>query len=139
MVGARAAAIATAVASAAMAVEHAYADSPFHFPTFSSSSSPATASPSAGPSSSQVPQPASSGKPSPPAEEETRVRNDNPRTTAAGFDPEALERGAKALREINNSSQAKKVGFGWLKFGFLGVYLLCLDGKVEVSIVVLGF
>ncbi|CAL9091288.1 unnamed protein product [Musa textilis] len=36
-------------------------------------------------------------------------RNDNPRTTAAGFDPEALERGARALREINSSSQAKKV------------------------------
>ena len=26
------------------------------------------------------------------------------------FDPEALERGAKALREINNSPYAKKVG-----------------------------
>ena len=37
------------------------------------------------------------------------VRNDNPRTTAAGFDPEALERGAKALREINASQYAKKV------------------------------
>eukprot|EP00897_Mesotaenium_endlicherianum_P006693 jgi/Mesen1/6051/ME000308S05241 len=36
-------------------------------------------------------------------------RNDNPRTTAAGFDPEALERGAKALREINSSPYAKKV------------------------------
>lgn len=36
-------------------------------------------------------------------------RNDNPRTTSAGFDPEALERGAKALREIASSSQAKKV------------------------------
>ncbi|CAK9146586.1 unnamed protein product [Ilex paraguariensis] len=41
--------------------------------------------------------------------ESPRVRNDNPRTTAAGFDPEALERGAKALREIISSAQAKKV------------------------------
>ncbi|KAF5450701.1 hypothetical protein F2P56_031030 [Juglans regia] len=39
----------------------------------------------------------------------SRVRNDNPRTTSAGFDPEALERGAKALREITNSAHAKKV------------------------------
>ncbi|GJP45001.1 hypothetical protein CLOM_g4387 [Closterium sp. NIES-68] len=40
-----------------------------------------------------------------------RQRNDNPnpRTTAAGFDPEALERGAKALREINKSASAKQV------------------------------
>ncbi|KAJ6313872.1 hypothetical protein OIU78_017509 [Salix suchowensis] len=36
-------------------------------------------------------------------------RNDNPRTTSAGFDPEALERGAKALKEITSSSHAKKV------------------------------
>jgi ATPase family AAA domain-containing protein 3A/B len=30
-------------------------------------------------------------------------------SSAAGFDPEALERGAKALREINNSPNAKQV------------------------------
>ncbi|CAI0450362.1 unnamed protein product [Linum tenue] len=36
-------------------------------------------------------------------------RNDNPRTSSAGFDPEALERGAKAIREITSSSHAKKV------------------------------
>ncbi|KAJ6967280.1 hypothetical protein NC652_004744 [Populus alba x Populus x berolinensis] len=35
--------------------------------------------------------------------------NDNPRTTSSGFDPEALERGAKALKEIASSSHAKKV------------------------------
>ena len=29
--------------------------------------------------------------------------------SGVGFDPEALERGAKALREINNSPHAKKV------------------------------
>ena len=43
------------------------------------------------------------------SEDEHRPRNDLPRTTAAGFDPEALERGARALREINSSNQPKKV------------------------------
>ncbi|CAN7052165.1 unnamed protein product, partial [Brassica oleracea var. botrytis] len=38
-----------------------------------------------------------------------RARNDNPRTSSGGFDPEALERGAKALKEINSSSYAKQV------------------------------
>jgi ATPase family AAA domain-containing protein 3A/B len=36
-------------------------------------------------------------------------RNDHPRTTSAGFDPVALERGAKVLRDITSSSHAKKV------------------------------
>jgi hypothetical protein len=54
---------------------------------------------------------APSPSPSPALPEEPRaVRNDLPRTSAAGFDPEALERGAKALREINSSGNAKKVG-----------------------------
>ncbi|KAG8380829.1 hypothetical protein BUALT_Bualt06G0057100 [Buddleja alternifolia] len=44
----------------------------------------------------------------PPAIEPPRVRNNNPRTTSAGFDPEALERGVKALKEISSSSHAKK-------------------------------
>ncbi|XP_027354615.1 ATPase family AAA domain-containing protein 3 isoform X2 [Abrus precatorius] len=38
-----------------------------------------------------------------------KVRNDHPRTTSAGFDPEALERGVKALKEIASSSHGKKV------------------------------
>ncbi|CAF2103556.1 unnamed protein product [Brassica rapa] len=38
-----------------------------------------------------------------------RSRNDNPRTSSGGFDPEALERGANALKEINSSSYAKQV------------------------------
>lgn len=33
---------------------------------------------------------------------------------ALGFDPEALERGAKALREINASPWAKKVDPRWI-------------------------
>ncbi|XP_047177000.1 ATPase family AAA domain-containing protein 3-B-like [Vigna umbellata] len=38
-----------------------------------------------------------------------KVRNDHPRTTSAGFDPEALERGVKALKEISASPHGKKV------------------------------
>ncbi|XP_061357348.1 uncharacterized protein LOC133301691 [Gastrolobium bilobum] len=37
------------------------------------------------------------------------TRNDHPRTSSAGFDPEALERGVKALKEIAASPHAKKV------------------------------
>jgi hypothetical protein len=40
---------------------------------------------------------------------EEKLSNPYPRTTAAGFDPEALERGAKVLREINQSKYAKQV------------------------------
>ncbi|RDX98187.1 ATPase family AAA domain-containing protein 3, partial [Mucuna pruriens] len=45
-------------------------------------------------------------EPSPAA---PKVRNDHPRTTSAGFDPEALERGVKALKEISASPHGKKV------------------------------
>lgn len=93
----------SALASAALGVDHAYADAPFNFSPFSSSPSPQGSSESPPPTSSQAPA-AVAANAEPP-----RVRNDNPRTTSAGFDPEALERGAKALREINSSSQAKKV------------------------------
>eukprot|EP00249_Psilotum_nudum_P014186 c24707_g1_i1 orf=305-2221(-) len=58
--------------------------------------------------SSEQTVPAASSSPPLPIEE-ARPRNENPRTSAAGFDPEALERGAKALREINNSTHAKRV------------------------------
>ncbi|KAK4384746.1 ATPase family AAA domain-containing protein 3-B [Sesamum angolense] len=94
--------ILAAVAYAAFGVDHAYAEAPFNFAPFSNSSSPP----------SKIPQPVpDAAKPpaQPPEPELTRVRNDNPRTTSAGFDPEALERGAKALREISSSSHAKKV------------------------------
>jgi len=36
-------------------------------------------------------------------------KEDASKTVTSSFDPEALERGAKALREINNSIHAKKV------------------------------
>ncbi|KAI3457870.1 hypothetical protein Pfo_014533 [Paulownia fortunei] len=91
--------ILAAVAYATFGVDHAYADGPFNFSPFSNSSSADSKPPQA------APEPAK-----PPAQPEERgVRNDNPRTTSAGFDPEALERGAKALREISSSSHAKKV------------------------------
>ncbi|KAL6008224.1 hypothetical protein ACLOJK_033730 [Asimina triloba] len=101
MAASRAIGIASAMAaSAALSVDHAFADGPFHFPLFSSSPAP----------SHQVSSSESSpAEPAAEAKEGPRPRNNNPRTTAAGFDPEALERGAKAVREINSSSQAKKV------------------------------
>ena len=108
----------SALASAALSVDHAYADGPFNFPPFSSSS-PAPSPPKAAP---EAPPPSD-------AETSKRVRNDNPRTTSAGFDPEALERGAKALREITSSSHAKKV------LGFWGVWLL---GKLRKGKQTLG-
>lgn len=95
----------SALASATLSVEHAYADGPFNFNPFSSSSSRSAESPQAPPQSP----PLSTDKPEANAEQPPRVRNNNPRTTSAGFDPEALERGAKTLRGINNSSHAKKV------------------------------
>lgn len=39
-------------------------------------------------------------------------RDDKSKTLTSSFDPEALERGAKALREINSSVHAKKVRAG---------------------------
>ncbi|OAY48613.1 ATPase family AAA domain-containing protein 3-B [Manihot esculenta] len=89
----------------------AFADGPFNFSTlFPSTSGASSQSPPLSSSSGQS-QPSNSAQ-SEVANAEASVpkapRNDNPRTTSAGFDPEALERGAKALREIASSSQAKK-------------------------------
>ncbi|KAH6830436.1 P-loop containing nucleoside triphosphate hydrolases superfamily protein [Perilla frutescens var. hirtella] len=89
--------ILAAIAYATFGIDEAHADGRFSFSPFSNSS-PA----------------ADEGAPEldkPPEDKPQRVRNDNPhpRTTSAGFDPEALERGAKALREITTSSNAKKV------------------------------
>ena len=83
-----AAAAAAAVAASQPALSNrAHAESPFRFSPFSSSSSP------------QQSQTDSDGKSSPAADE--------PR--GGGFDAESLERGAKALREINSSTHAKQV------------------------------
>lgn len=95
-----AAGLVSAFAAATMGVEHAYADGPFNFAPFSASpTSPAATSPAAAPPKA----------PPPETEQPQKPRNDYPRTTSAGFDPEALERGVKALREISSSGQAKKV------------------------------
>ncbi|KAJ9164428.1 hypothetical protein P3X46_024005 [Hevea brasiliensis] len=94
----------------------AFADTPFNFSTLFPSSSSSTTSNA----SSQSPSFSTSGQSPPSNSAQSAVanavdsvpkatRNDNPRTTSAGFDPEALERGAKALREIASSSHAKKV------------------------------
>lgn len=93
----------------------AYADGTFKLPTFSSPSPPSAQSQSSNPPAS-----ADTTEASPP-----KVRNDNPRTTSAGFDPEALERGAKALREITSSTNAKKVSFAlFFATGFSFPYVL---------------
>ena len=116
MSAARAAAVAAAalISSSALCRENVYADGTFRFPYFGSSAP----SPSPSPPGDQVSEKESSPEEKP--EEKPKPRNDNPRTTAAGFDPEALERGAKALREINSSSQSKKV------------YILVMDYEIVV-------
>ncbi|KAL3653795.1 hypothetical protein CASFOL_003476 [Castilleja foliolosa] len=90
-----------AVACATSGVDQAYADGTFaKFSPFSNSLQ--AGAPQASPAPDKPP-------PAQPAEPQAQTRNDTPRTTSAGFDPVALERGAKALKEITNSSYAKKV------------------------------
>ncbi|KAL4389733.1 hypothetical protein HN51_010666 [Arachis hypogaea] len=75
-----------------------YADGPFNFPFTNLPQQP------------PQPPPPSDGKSPPEAPPpQPKVRNDHPRTTSAGFDPEALERGVKALKEISSSPHGKKV------------------------------
>jgi len=94
---AMAAMAAAAVASSSMNYNRCYAESSSWFsPFYSSRSSPENDVKSADQSS-----PASAGK----------SADEDPGGRASGFDPESLERGAKALREINSSSYAKQV---WL-------------------------
>ncbi|CAN0854374.1 ATPase family AAA domain-containing protein 3 [Linum grandiflorum] len=100
-----------AAASISQSTPVAYADGPFKFSPFSASQNAAL-----------PPQPslASSSLPSGGVGEDSdaavtkKPRNDNPRTSSSGFDPEALERGAKAVKDIASSSHAKKV-FEYLK------------------------
>ncbi|PQM41219.1 ATPase family AAA domain-containing protein 3-B [Prunus yedoensis var. nudiflora] len=105
----------TAVAASASLSKNncAYADGPFSFSPFSTPSSNASQ-----PSSSSSKQSAPSNPPSssstgdaaePPPPPPPKVRNDHPRTTSAGFDPEPLERGVQALEKISQSSSAKQV------------------------------
>ncbi|KAJ4912204.1 AAA-type ATPase family protein [Raphanus sativus] len=90
----------------------ASADGPLNFSAFSTS--PPTPQQQLQQGGSATTTPSGSGKESSVAGEESdapppRIRNDNPRTTSAGFDPEALERGAKTVKGINNTAHAKKV------------------------------
>ena len=85
--------VATAAAVAAMSnfSNKAYADSSFRFPFLSSSSSSS--------SDSQENQNSEAKSESQPPDEPKK----------SGFDPESLERGAKALRKINSSAYARQV------------------------------
>ncbi|KAI5078095.1 hypothetical protein GOP47_0007919 [Adiantum capillus-veneris] len=67
--------------------------SSFYFP-FLSSRSPPSVPPSPAPDSPEDP---------------TKNSSDSLESSKSGFDPEALERGARVLREINSSTHAKKV------------------------------
>lgn len=103
-----AAGVCTAIACACSAswVDHVvYADSFFRFPPFTSLPSDATSGDAAHPrvrdgatTTIAAKQISSSERPS------------GGGGTSSGFDPESLERGAKALREINSSPHAKQVG-----------------------------
>ncbi|XP_052143518.1 uncharacterized protein LOC127763002 [Oryza glaberrima] len=98
-----AAAALSAAGVVAFSSERAYADGgapAFRFPGFSAPPTP--------PPAAQPPPPTPPAPP-PAAEEKRKVRNDHPRTSAAGFDPEALERGAAMLKQIENSPHGKKV------------------------------
>ena len=98
-------AVVAAAASLSAVSAVAHADSSYRFPYFSSSPSSSSSS-----SSSDQNANAKSDSESPASEE--------PR--GSEFDPEALERGAKALREIKSSSYSKQVSllqlFVYLKF-----------------------
>lgn len=103
----------TVIMSASFSVEQVNAEGTFKFNPFWSSTS------STLPSSAEIP-PKDTALDNGPKEskaDDKKEKNDNPRTSAAGFDPEALERGAKALREISQSSNAKKVCAVILIFG----------------------
>ena len=87
------AAVAAAAAAVSTCQNRAYADSSFRFNPFSSS-----------PSKQKQQQEADQT-----ANQKSDAKSEPEEPKGAGFDPEALERGAKALREINSSPHAKQV------------------------------
>ncbi|CAN1157973.1 ATPase family AAA domain-containing protein 3 [Linum perenne] len=98
--------VSSALAAAAASISQSnhpvvYADGPFNFSTPHNAALP----PQSSLASSSLPSAQSGGGDSAPK----AARNDNPRTSSSGFDPEALERGAKAVKDIASSSHAKKV------------------------------
>ncbi|XP_068634107.1 uncharacterized protein [Aristolochia californica] len=101
----RAVGLVSAMASAALAADRAYADSPFKFFPFSTSPSVST-SPDPGQPSQPSPQAPQTG-----AKQERQSGNDtpDPQTPAAGFDTESLERGLRAVKDINARPNANKL------------------------------
>ncbi|XP_061999853.1 uncharacterized protein LOC133717197 [Rosa rugosa] len=98
--------ITAAAASASLSnPKTAYADGPFGFSPFSSPKAPQFPSPVQSPPSDSPAAAAEAPPPPPPP----KPRNDYPRTTSAGFDPDPLERGAKYAKDISNSKDAKKI------------------------------
>lgn len=88
-----------ALAVASLSRNVAYADGPFGFSPFSS---PAASHPSP---LSNLPQPTSAaadGESKVSGKERKGLRNDQLRTTSAGFDPEALELALEILNEISD-------------------------------------
>ncbi|CAI9087040.1 OLC1v1021004C1 [Oldenlandia corymbosa var. corymbosa] len=84
---------------------------PFKFSPFSPSTNPNNSTPTAAANAgfannSPANHPANATPPAEPAK--NKPRNDNPRTTAAGFDPEPLERGLETLEIINRSKDPSK-------------------------------
>ncbi|XP_047079872.1 ATPase family AAA domain-containing protein 3C-like [Lolium rigidum] len=68
---------------------------------------PGWSSPSPAPAPGAVP--GAPPAPEPAAEEKPRVRNDNPRTSASGFNPEPLEEGVKLLDEMSKKHSSTEV------------------------------
>ncbi|GMH24576.1 hypothetical protein Nepgr_026419 [Nepenthes gracilis] len=90
-----------AAAAWSMHSDQAFADAPFRFSPFSSSRSQPTTEDSSAPVNSPHNVISTSAEKSSSGEESGG--------RSSGFDPESLERGAKALREINSSPHAKQV------------------------------
>lgn len=93
-------ALAAAAASLSTVSNRAYADGPFRFYPFSSSSSSSSSSSAQG-------------------EQTSNPKSEGEESKGSGFDPESLERGAKALREINSSPHSKQVLFCISSLNFL--------------------
>ncbi|XP_057547828.1 uncharacterized protein LOC130826253 [Amaranthus tricolor] len=90
-----AAGLMSAIATATLGIDVAYADSPLKIPSFSN----------------YPPQEAAEKPTAAPLEPEkpARPRNDNPRTTSAGFNTDDLVYGVNLLKDIEKSGHAKEV------------------------------
>lgn len=111
-------AIAAASAGASLSQSSfvAFADGPFSFPPFATGHTAQSSGQSLPPDLAQsiaaataAAGTANANTNPDSAPQASKSVNPYPRNTSAGFDPEALERGVKALKEIATSSSAKKV------------------------------